>query len=147
MLNFFGMFFLGIMLVCGSLLVFLTGDGGSYRGVPVPDWAWIPFMAAGGGTIVILLRAWWRGDLKKAEKTPPTEQDIDQAKRDLARMYEREHGRPPELWSDPAEDAASPRPEPAEPPLATPPAPEGSAPSPPSLPSPQGEAPLMQNKN
>ena len=86
--------FIGIFLVFDGLRALLTGEPGTFRDVPLADWAGLAFVPL--GIIMIILSVRSIHTWKRPEPPQYTDDDIRQAKAKLNQMYLREHGRPPE---------------------------------------------------
>ncbi len=81
---------LGLAAIVSSLYV-LPGEG-RYWGFPVPVWGEWLMLVVGSIIAMISLFCMLRG---KGKYKPYTDQDIQQAKADLERMYLRDHGELP----------------------------------------------------
>ena len=85
---------IGIFLVFNGLRALFTGEPGTFRDVPLADWAGLAFVPLGIIMIILSIRSirTWK------EPEPPTytDDDIRQAKEKLEQMHLREHGGLPE---------------------------------------------------
>lgn len=89
-------FIFGVLTV-GACLYALPG-GGSYRGFPYPPLGVKILFVVGLCIAILSLRALMRGEGKPR---PYTEKDVEESRRQLERMYMKEHGAPPEYTDDP----------------------------------------------